>query len=453
MNVRSSILFARRLIMPRTAKQSNARRSLVGACACIGISLIPLVMVLTVSNGMIEGITKRMIGLSSSHIECRLSAESEEAQSAEALIALSEKLEAVDGVIHAYPELQCVALASSAKGRTGATIRAVPNDIFVSNDAYASLFEVREGSLSDGGAFSADRSADSPRAKYAVVGEKLAETLSLHTGDTIRLITTRAGDSGKLLPKITPFKIQAIVSSGYQELDALWVFIPLETGFSILSSPSARAKVGIETADAFSVNLPLTRHLVQMALPRFSQAYLWNELNSAEYENFSSTQIMLLFIMLLILLVASVNISSALVMLVMERRREIAILKSLGATKGGIALSFLITGMVAGLVGVLTGLPLGLLCAVNINKIINFIEKVVNLFAKIVYLIMHGSGADFTQIHLLDPAFYLQHIPLSIPLGELSLICVGTLVLSLVVSAVPALRAGRERPIDTLRKL
>lgn len=445
MTVRTSLLFAFRLIVPRTARQSNARRSLVGACACIGISLVPLVMVLTVSDGMIAGIKSRMIGLSSSHIECRIDSASAPALSLDALMALSAQVRAVDGVVETYPEMQSVALAASARGRTGATVRAVPAHIFRENQAFATLFEVVDGDIllddADGGA------------RSAVIGEKLAQTLGLHAGSIFRLITTRVGESGSLVPKLTPFRVSAIVSSGYQELDALWVFIPLEAGFSILSAPQATVKIGVEARDGLSADLAVTGSRVQRVLPPGSRAYLWNQLNTAEYENFSSTQSMLLLIMLLIVLVASVNISSALVMLVMERRREIAILKSLGATADGIALSFLITGMAAGFVGVLVGLPTGLLCAVNINKIIAFIEKIVNFFAKFVYLIVYGSGADFAHITLLDPAFYLQRIPLSIPLGELSLIVAGTLVLSLLMSAVPAMRAGRERPIDTLRKL
>ncbi|MCR5723865.1 MAG: FtsX-like permease family protein [Treponema sp.] len=441
MKTRASLLFASRLIFPRTGKKSNARKSLVGACACIGISLIPLVMVLSVSNGMIQGITSRMIGLSSSDISCILSSQTEEASSLDALSVLAERIAGVEGVVRTYPQLECVSLASSAKGRTGATVRAVESTLFERNPAYASLFQVEEGV------------PDLSEARSAIVGKKLAEMLDLHAGSTFRLITTRQGAGGKTLPKLTPFKVSAVVSSGYQELDALWVFIPLETGFSILSTATAETKICVETRDAFSPELPVIKHRVEALLPASSHAKLWSELNTAQYENFSSTQIMLLFIMLLILLVASVNISSALVMLVMERRREIAILKSLGASNGGITISFLVTGMVAGGIGVLTGLPLGLLCAVNINKIISFIEKVVNLFARFVYLLRTGGGGDFTAVHLLDPAFYLQNIPLSLPLTQLVIISVGTLVLSLAVSALPAIKAGREKPIDTLRKL
>ena len=92
-------------------------------------------------------------------------------------------------------------------------------------------------------------------------------------------------------------------------------------------------------------------------------------MNATEFENFSSTRVMLVFIMLLVVLVASVNISSAIVMLVMERRKEIAILKSCGASSSGITFSFLLTGLACGTGGVMAGLPVGLLLSVNANAL------------------------------------------------------------------------------------
>ncbi len=438
----ASFLFASRLLLPRTGKKSNARRSLVGACLCIGISLVPLVMVLTVSNGMIQGITSRIIGLSSSHINCVLYPYDEEAQNESSLRALAGDLCTIDGVKRAYPEIQGVGLAAGKKGRTGATIRAVEPDIFTKNPAFSSLFDLVAGEPS----LEAKNSA--------IIGEKLAEMLDVSAGDTFRLITARRLANGKIVPKITPCRVSAVVSCGYQELDALWVFISLSSGFSILPVQSSEVHIALETEDAFDfVALGQLQMTVENQVPQYTRVYLWNELNSAQFENFSSTQIMLLFIMLLIVLVASVNISSALVMLVMERRKEIAILKSLGGTSAGISFAFLITGLITGAIGVVTGIPAGLLCAVNFDRIISLIERIINAVAKAGYLITRGSLSDFAQIHLLDPAFYLQKIPLAIPLGQLIIIGCGTLILSLVVSAIPSVRAGREKPIDTLRKI
>jgi len=455
MKTASSILFASRLLFPKTGKKSNARRSLLGAMICIGISLVPLVMVLTVSNGMIQGITDRMIGLSSSHISCILYNNSDSVSDLDSFEKTSKSLKSLDSVIDSYPEIQGMGLAASKIGRTGATIRAIQNDMFERNEAFKNLFNVVDGK----------KEFDSKNS--AIIGAKLAEILNVKAGDTIRLITIKDDNNENtsnndevenvkkinLRPKITPLKISGIVSSGYQELDALWIFIPIENGFKILPKKSSRFMIGIQTPNAFDINLEFAYKDVEKHIPRYSRIYRWNELNSAEYENFSSTQTMLLFIMMLIVLVASVNISSALVMLVMERRKEIAILKSLGASPLGVTLSFLITGMVTGGFGVLMGIPLGLLCSVNFNLIMNFIEKIVNIVAEFFYLLTHNSVSGLNEIHLLDPAFYLQNVPLNIPLLQLVVIGSGTLMLSLLMSALPAIKAGHEKPIETLRKI
>ena len=452
MNFRSSILYAERLVFPKRndpSGKSNGRRSLIGAMCCIGISLVPLVAVLVISDGMIQGITGRMIGLSSRDIAVYIDSDSSSVQNSDTFIAAAASLSRVDGITASFPEIQGTGLAAGKSSRTGATIRAVPEDLFKTDRAFSELFTVVEG----------ETSFSSPN--DVIIGQKLAQDLNLHAGDTLRLITMSTAATVRVIPKVTLCTVKGIVSCGYQELDALWVFIPLKTGFSILPRNSSQFIVGLLTPNAFSKNLYLTQNEVQEAAYgnrsidpiNYAYVYRWDEVNAAEYENFSSTKALLLLIMLLIVLVASVNISSALVMLVMERRREIAILKSVGGTAQGIAASFLLTGFAAGIGGVLVGIPLGLLAAVNINKIIVFMEKLVNVFAEFVYLLGNGDRSLYTGIHLLDPAYYLQNIPVSVPLGELLIIAVGTLVLSLAVSAVPAIKAGREKPLDTLRKM
>lgn len=441
MKFSASLLFASRLLFPKTGKKSNARRSLFGALVCIGISLVPLIMVMTVSNGMIQGITERMIGLSSSHLQLILYPNSEYAADETTMQILADRLAEEKGVRGVYPELGGIGLASSGRGRFGASIRAVSSDIFQKNPSFASLFQVIDGNT------------DLTKKRSCILGKKLAEDLNVKSGDTIRLITTKENSSGKTMPKITPLKVTGIVSSGYQELDALWLFISLEEGFKIVSTKSGTASFGIESDDAFSIELEKTyRNLVNKTV-YMGKLYRWSDLNSSQYENFASTQIMLIFIMMLIVLVASVNISSALVMLVMERKKEIAILKSLGATSGGIAISFITTGGVTGFFGVLFGLPLGILCSLNFMKIMNIIEIIINTAAKCFYMIFDGSLADFSNIHLLDEQFYLQNFSLTVPFPQLLIIGLGTIFLSLLVSLIPAIKAGKEKPIDTLRKI
>ena len=447
MTFRSSVLYAGKILFSRgSSSSSNGKRSLLGALLCIGISLVPLIAVLVVSNGMIEGITGRMISLSSQDLSVYVDPDSDLCESASSLTAFAEELSTIEGVTGAFPEVRGTALAAGKNYRTGATVRALPSDIFTKSKGFASLFNFVQGE------------ADLSQPKNAIIGEKISSLLGVKAGDTIRLITVRKTASG-ISPKMTSLKVTGIVSCGYQELDALWVFVPLETGFTALSGSNTEFTVGLSTDQTFSpllreIEAKVQSFLIEKSGGIISDAWVshWSELNASEYENFSSTRILLLLIMLLIVLVASVNISSALVMLVMERKREIAILKSVGATPSGITTTFLLTGFATGAGGVLVGLPLGLLASVNINAIIRFMEKCVNFIAKCIF-ILKNSGGTFSEIHLLDPGYYLQEIPVSIPFGELTVIVLGTLFLSFAVSAIPAIRAGREKPLDTLRKM
>lgn len=442
MTLKSSLLFAFRLIFPRSSKKSSARRSVLGAMICIGISLIPLVVVLSVSDGMIGGMTRRLIGLSTSDLENFISRRSSFAESKEKFTAYANLFSDVPGVTGAFPQIESDGLAAGKSYRIGARIRAVEPDIFFKNNDFSTLFEIFDGDMNS---FCSDP-------KSAVIGTKMAELLNLRAGGTFRLITTNIRSNGGVTPKVSTFKVAAIVSSGYQEMDALWIFIPLETGFSVIPREAANFSVMIKTSETFSGKLSQIQQECEKACGGNGLMYSWKELNSSQFENFSSTKVLLIFIMFLIVLVAAVNISSAIVMLVMERRREIAILKSIGGTSRGITLSFLIAGIVCGFCGILLGLPVGLLLSVNANELVSFTEKIVNFFSRITYILSGGSADGFSQVHLLDPAYYLTTIPISIPFAELFAVCVSVLLLSLIVSVVPAVKAGKEKPLDIFRK-
>lgn len=447
MTIKSSLMFAKSLIFPKTEKKSSARRSLFGALICIGLSIVPLVVVLSVATGMIDGMTERIIGLSSNHLQAYVASNILGVQSEEAFHEYSENFKQVDGVLEVYPEVGISALAAANSYRTGAQIRALDSSIFKDNHFFNSLFTVVEGDLEE-----YSKLTEGGDLKTAVIGQKLAEVLNLHPGDTFRIITTKT-TNGKISPKLTSFKVAAIVSSGYQELDALWVFIPLQAAYSSLSLSNASYTIMIETPDAFSPDVVrIQKELKKTPGGKYANFYRWDQIHAAEFQNFSSTKVMLVFIMMLIVLVASVNVSSAIVMLVMERRKEIAILKSLGASPKGITLSFLITGMACGCGGVLIGMPIGIVASLNANSILSFLEKLVNGIKKLFYIIQGVPVNEISAIKLMDPAYYLQDIPVNLPFMQLLLIAGATILLSLIVSIIPSVKAGREKPLNILRK-
>ena len=454
MTFKSSLMFAKSLIFPRAEKKSSARRSLWGALLCIGLSIVPLIVVLSITNGMIQGMTDRIIGLSSSNVQAYVTPKLSKTMDAQSYREYAQEYKAVNGVLEVYPEIGITALAAGKKMRTGAQLRAMDSDIFIKNKAFCELFTIIEGDVTEFAGQSQDSSSDNSSdstEKFAVIGQKMAELLELHAGDTFRIITIKT-NNGKQTPKLTSFKVSAIISSGYQELDALWVFVPLETVYQFVSLANASFTIMIETPDAYSPDLVRIQRDLKAHFGKYANFYRWDQVHEAEFENFSSTKVMLVFIMLLIVLVASINISSAIVMLVMERRKEIAILKSIGATPSGITFAFIITGMTCGLGGLAIGLPFGLLAAVNANQIVNFIEKIVNFFARFGYLLKGVPAQEIKAIRLMDPAYYLQIIPVELPFTQLLLIAVATVLLALLVSIIPSVKAGREKPLDIIRK-
>ncbi len=432
MTLSASLMFAKSLIFPKTEKKSSARRSIFGAIICIGLSIVPMVVVISTTNGMINGMTQRIIGLSSSHIQAYVASNIEETSSQKTFEEYADGLfSEIDEIKKVYPELDIAALALGKNIRSGIEIRAVEKDIFTKNQSFATLFSTVDGDLS---LFKTDQ-------KVAVIGQKMAEELELKAGDSFRVITTRSVNK-KIIPRLTTFTVAAIVTSGYQELDQFWVFVPLETAFSKLSLESANYNIMIETDNAFSPDLVRIQRKCRQYFGKYANVYRWDEIHSAEFENFSSTKVMLVFVMMMIILVASVNISSAIVMLVMERQKEIAILKSLGAKPRGITLSFLLAGLSCGVGGIVFGLPLGIIISIFSNQIVKALEHILNFFTKLF---------NASEIVLLDPAYYLTEIPVEIPMGQIILILAGVLILSLLVSYIPAKKAGKEKPLTLLR--
>ncbi len=336
-------------------------------------------------------------------------------------------------------------LAGANSMRTGAAVRAVPDDFFT--DEYTKkLFEVKEGDFRF------------QKKREIILSEKMSEILNVKVGERISLINVNARSGGKVSPRNYMFTVAGIISCGYQELDQLWAFISLKDGFEVLPKNNAEFIFGVSTTSPFAPELNLWCDELSDFIFEDTDDFnyydfsigTWQEINSSQFENFSSTKMLLFLIMILIVLVASVNISSALVMIVMERSHEIGILKTMGATQSGITASFMLTGLFAGIAGLCLGLPLGLLAAVNINHIILFMEKLLNYISAFFYALF--SDETFVSFKLLDPAFYIQKIEIIIPLKELLAIAFLTVLISLLVSIVPSIKAGKEKIMDTLRK-
>jgi lipoprotein-releasing system permease protein len=426
---------------------------LLGSILGIALSLVPLIVVMEVADGMIEGITRRYLEVGTYHAQVLLPM-----ADASALQAEAEALRSQPGVRYALVEQQGLGLAAGPKGRSAVTIRAVPADLYAQDEGFRRYFRMEAGAF------------DLASAGSLLLGRELAGRLGVGVGDRLRLLTLRGSDrgsaiaapkalgslqaSGRGLPLVSNFTVRGIFSTGYQELDKLWVYVPLTAAGRLLGESGGERFIGLKLDDPFR---GLERRLSRLRLPEEAQVYSWYQLEKASYKSFQTTRALLLFIMALIVAVAAVNVSSSRVRVVLEKTQEIAMLKAMGAGPWEIGLAFTVTAAATGLAGTALGLALGALVAVNINALLAELERILNLAGRAAFFLL---SPFLPLLHLPPPPavrlfnaeFYLEKIPVTLSFRELAAVAAATMLLAILAAWLPARRASAIRPLEVLRR-
>ncbi|MCX7026937.1 MAG: FtsX-like permease family protein [Spirochaetes bacterium] len=415
---------------------------MMGAILGIAVSLIPLVLVLVVSDGMIQGITRRYIETKTYHIQAALPYNFTNAEAKAGIAALSQ----LHGVGAVYFERSGMGLAVAVDKSHAINIRSI-SSAFFKDKGTTEYLRVEAG-------------ADTPSGRGALVGTALASELSLKVGDPLTLVTTgrRSGVGGSLpySPKLSFFRVAGIVGAGYRDLDALWVFIDEEKGGELLDSPSSSACFGVKVADPYSNSLGMRTEEIDARLaslyPERIEPFFvrtWPELEKSLFRSFGTTKSMLAFIMGLALIIAAVNLGSALSTFVIEHSLDIAIMRSFGASDASLRRIFAGAGLATGILGTALGLILGLILSCNVNTLIAALEWLVNIGASVAAAL---SGRQFIPVRLLDPGYYLDLIPVVVDYRQILAIGLASVALSVFVSLLPANKAVRIPVQEVIRK-
>jgi lipoprotein-releasing system permease protein len=437
-----AVLFlAVRNIMGRKGDKGDlARKTLRGAVLSVAVSMIPLVVTLVVSDGMIAGITSRYVELSSYHIQCVPYLAPTEDDLSAALASIRK----VPGVQGAWAETQSVGIVFAKGVRSGAIVRAVDPG-FLKDPGTREYLSVKAGL------------ADLSGPNDVLLGSELARDLGAVPGDVVNLISVRSRSGTSIVPRVSVFKVRGVVSSGYRDLDSRWFLVPRSSAGRYLTSQTSRTILGVKTNRPHGALDSVTEG-IENVLPKGWGVYPWQEVEKNLYESFRTTRYLLLLIMGLTVAVAAVNISSALVTLVMERSREIAILKGVGASPRDIRRIFIAGGLMLGAAGSTLGIAFGALVSVHINGLISgldgVLEAVYAVFLRLAApFAVSGAGAAASEpIRILNPDYYLEHIPVNLDFWALAAILAFSLFLSYLASLLPAKRAASLSPQEIMRR-
>ena len=271
-----------------------------------------------------------------------------------------------------------------------------------------------------------------PDGNNVAIGSRLAELLGLSVGSSITIISPqgRATPFGTV-PRIVDYTVSAIFEVGLYDFDKAFVVMPLEEAQNFLLMGDAIGMVEVDTVEADRVGeilAPLARNLGNRAAVRD-----WRRMNSALFEALQVERVVMFVVLSIIILVAAFNILSSLIMLVRAKHRDIAILRTMGASRAGVMKVFMTVGLTIGVLGIFAGFILGALG-------LYFRQPVVDFFQRL------------TGQNLWDPSVrFLTELPAKVDPVEVAAIVLMALVLSFIATIIPAWRASKTDPVQVLR--
>jgi lipoprotein-releasing system permease protein len=378
------------------------------AGVCLGVAA--LITILSVMNGFEGELRSRLLALTA---HATLPGQADAAR----LEALARRARGEPGVVHAEPYVEVQGLLSHGPMLAGATLRGI--DPAEHGPGTVLGESMQAGSLAD----------LVPGSRKVVLGRALAMQLQSGVGDTVSVLLLRTGEGGELAPRIGALEVAGLFEIGLADHDAGLAFASLED-VAVLAGPSASAGVLLFFVDPFDA--PRLADAAAAALGT-GPAANWTVEHAAYFRAIRLEKTMMTVILLLIVSVAAFNIVASLVMVVAEKRNDIAILRTMGLSRGSVVATFIVQGTVIGWFGTLAGVGLGILLAVNAGDIVPALER-------------------WFGFEIFDPdVYYITRIPSELRANDVGLVAGAALALTFFATIYPARRAAATEPAEALR--
>jgi lipoprotein-releasing system permease protein len=387
--------------------------SLVGVC----IGVAALVTILSVMNGFEGELRDGLLALSS-HI--RINA-APDATGAIPWARIAATARTVPGVVGVAPYAELQALAVRGTEMIPIEVRGV--DPRVEGQVSDAAKAVIEGRLAD----------LVPGSERLIVGSIVAQELGLLNGDTLTLLVPTTTSDGTPVPKLREFTVAGIFEAGAESQDQTpaLVFAALDDVRALAASTRGAEGLHVRTGDALTV--PATAARLRSVLPRQVEVRDWTQDHADYFRAIRIEKTMMSLILFLIVAVAAFNIVAMLVMVVTDKRTDIALLRTLGVSPRGILGVFAIQGLVIGWLGVISGIALGVTLALNVQPVVGFLERAFH------FQMMNSE------------VYYITQLPSDLRLANVLAIAATALLLTGLATVYPALRASRISPAEALR--
>lgn len=398
------------------ARRRESFISVIAGFSLLGIALgvATLIIVMSVMNGFRAELMGRVLGLNG-HLSVMAPAGPMFDYDKTAATVRE-----TPGVTSVTPIIEGQAMVTAAGSASGALVRGIRPDDLAKREIIAG--NIKNGSLDRFGG------EDS-----VVIGERMAKRLGIYPGDVITMVAPQGSVSPfGSVPRMRGYRVAAVFNVGMAEYDNTFVFMPMEAAQLFFNVPQgAVSRLDVTTTDADDVWA--TGREIKQRLKQPAQLFNWQESNASFVSALKVERNVMFLILTLIILVAAFNIISSLIMLVKDKGRDIAVLRTMGATRGMIMRIFFLSGASIGVAGTLAGFVLGLVLALNVESIRQLMQGL--------------TGARLFP----EEIYFLSRLPSKVEPSEVLLVVGMSLALAMLATIYPSWRAARLDPAEALR--
>lgn len=396
------------------SKKQEGFVSVTAGFSFVGIMLgvATLIIVMSVMNGFRQELFSRILGLNGHLNVYALNGQMSDYES------IRQRLLNLQGVRDAAPLVEGQALVSARGNAQGVMVRGVEWRDFVNRD-------ILSGSVTSG-------NIEDFQGNVVAIGEKLAEKMGVSVGDTLTVTSpqVKATPFGGM-PRQRSYKVALLFDVGMYEYNSGFIFMPLPTAQVFFQMKNSVKSIEVFVHDPDSIDR--MREMIDVSFNGRVGVYDWRDLNSSFFNALQVERNVMFLILTMIIIVAAFNIVSSMIMLVKDKTSDIAILRTIGATRGNMMRIFMLTGASIGIIGTLLGSALGIAFAVNVETIRRWLENL--------------TGTELFS----DEIYFLSQLPAVVDWNEVVAVIAMALVISVLATLYPAWRAAQLDPVEALR--
>ena len=397
------------------ARRQEGFISVIAWFSLLGIALgvATLIIVMAVMNGFREELLSRILGING-----HLSIYGQTNQLRD-FDPIAERLRKVTGVVAVTPMIEGQVMATARGIAQGAVVRGIRAQDLAARNIVAD--NIKSGSL-----------ADFKGKNAIIVGQRMASKMGVLVGDKFTLISPKGNTTAfGTVPRMKAYTVAATFQIGMYEYDSSFVFMPLKNAQVYFKMPGAVSNLEVFVThpdDAIAIGRDISKEMKGKA-----RIHDWQRVNASFFNAIQVERNVMFLILTLIIVVAAFNIISSLIMLVKDKGKDIAILRTMGATSGMIMRIFFIAGASVGTIGTMAGFGLGLAFTENIETIRQWIQGL--------------TGTDLFAAEI----YFLSKLPAVVDPSEVVAVVLMGLGLSFLATLYPAWRASKLDPAEALR--